>query len=188
MNVSFEKWLKETKEKNLSLVELEEYIRRPSTCPYEEVYSKLQGLYSSGKAKILYDLWNSPEKWYTQDEDIDLPKNGYFEISSDKEYRKLLDYLIGRGEKIHRSAENYKFLSNWRYVVYRDGWCLDNVKTDYFLPNPLLLQNKEVEEIFESEEHNNFLLPSLPLRIEKIKEITFSRQNNNNKFKIQIES
>lgn len=51
-----DKWLRETKELNLSLKEL---TSRIAVCDYSEVYIKLEGSHSDSKAKILYDMWNT---------------------------------------------------------------------------------------------------------------------------------
>lgn len=61
-----EQWIEETKKKNLSLKDLENYIRNSLSCTYE-LYLKLPGLHSQDKAEILFNEWkNKPkpiEKW-----------------------------------------------------------------------------------------------------------------------------
>src|ERR1035437_1484761 len=72
---TIETWLEETKAKNLSFGQLREYINYGTTCPYEEVYSKLKGYEIKDKAKILFDKWNTskefilPAKWHIQSND-----------------------------------------------------------------------------------------------------------------------
>ena len=62
-----EQWLEETKKKNLSLKDLEKYIRNSLSCPYGTVFSQLPGLDSQDKAEILFAEWNTQpkpiEKW-----------------------------------------------------------------------------------------------------------------------------
>jgi len=50
-------WLRETKAKNLSLRQLENYIANQNTTLFR-IFHQLEGKYSIHKAKILYDLWN----------------------------------------------------------------------------------------------------------------------------------
>ena len=51
-------WLENTKSLNLSLEDLENYIGSGQTCNYYSIYMKLEGHYSKGRAKILFDKWN----------------------------------------------------------------------------------------------------------------------------------
>jgi hypothetical protein len=59
-----EKWLEETKAKNLSLEELDRYISTAFNTPLK-VYEVLPGTYSSAKAMILYEKWNSEKQAVT---------------------------------------------------------------------------------------------------------------------------
>ena len=52
-------WLENTKSLNLSLEDLEKYIGSGQTCNYYNIYTKLEGNYSKGRAKILFDKWNN---------------------------------------------------------------------------------------------------------------------------------
>jgi hypothetical protein len=54
-----DKWLRETKAKNLSLRKLGKYIEWADTCPFNDVYKKLKGYDPVEKATILYDKWHS---------------------------------------------------------------------------------------------------------------------------------
>jgi len=56
-----DKWLKETKAKNMSLEDLTAYIEGGYTCPFKEIYSLLEGNGRDQKAEILYNKWY-PEK------------------------------------------------------------------------------------------------------------------------------
>ena len=51
-------WLENTKSLNLSLEDLEEYIESNQTCNFDNIYMKLEGHHSKGRAKILFDKWN----------------------------------------------------------------------------------------------------------------------------------
>ena len=51
-------WLENTKSLNLSLEDLEKYIGSGQTCNFDNIYMKLEGNYSKGRAKILFDKWN----------------------------------------------------------------------------------------------------------------------------------
>ena len=51
-------WLENTKSLNLSLEDLEKYIRSGQTCNFDNIYMKLEGHYPKGRAKILFDKWN----------------------------------------------------------------------------------------------------------------------------------
>lgn len=64
-NLNLEEWLRETKEMNYTESQLESHIGSPSTCNYTGIYQKLEGDGSWGKAKILYEKWNtqSIEPW-----------------------------------------------------------------------------------------------------------------------------
>lgn len=53
---TLDKWLRETKAKNLSLEELYEAV---DSSNFHEVYHKLQGRSTKDKTKILYDKWSS---------------------------------------------------------------------------------------------------------------------------------
>jgi len=53
-----EKWLRETKAKNLSLEELEKIIGSSKVCDFNNVFQKLEGTLTRDKAKILYNQWN----------------------------------------------------------------------------------------------------------------------------------
>ena len=61
-----EQWIEETKKKNLSLKDLEKYIRNSLSCPYD-IFLNLTGLDSQDKAERLFAEWkNKPksiEKW-----------------------------------------------------------------------------------------------------------------------------
>ena len=87
-----EQWIEETKKKNLSLKDLENYIRNSLSCPYE-LYCKLPGLDSQNKAEILFNEWkNEPkpiEKWSVGSyvvflKDIKGVKAGYVDIITKK--------------------------------------------------------------------------------------------------------
>jgi hypothetical protein len=56
-----DKWLKETKAKNLSLEELEDIVSSQDTCP-PSVWRKLDGR-DEDKAQILFNQWNEPTEW-----------------------------------------------------------------------------------------------------------------------------
>ena len=62
-----EQWIEETKKKNLSLKDLENYIRNSLSCPYGTVFSQLPGLDFQDKAEILFNEWKAQpkpiEKW-----------------------------------------------------------------------------------------------------------------------------
>ena len=51
-------WLENTKSLNLSLEDLEKYIESNQTCNFDNIYMKLEGHHSKGRAKILFDKWN----------------------------------------------------------------------------------------------------------------------------------
>jgi hypothetical protein len=51
-------WLENTKSLNLSLEDLEKYIGSGQTCNFDNIYMELEGHYSKGRAKILFDKWN----------------------------------------------------------------------------------------------------------------------------------
>ena len=51
-------WLENTKSLNLSLEDLEKYIESNQTCNFDNIYMKLEGHRSKGRAKILFDKWN----------------------------------------------------------------------------------------------------------------------------------
>ena len=51
-------WLENTKSLNLSLEDLEKYIGSGQTCNFDNIYIKLEGNLSKGRAKILFDKWN----------------------------------------------------------------------------------------------------------------------------------
>ena len=51
-------WLENTKSLNLSLEDLEKYIGSGYTCNFDNIYMKLEGYLSKGRAKILFDKWN----------------------------------------------------------------------------------------------------------------------------------
>ena len=52
-------WLENTKSLNLSLEDLEKYIGSGQTCNFDNIYMKLEGHHSKGRAKILFDKWNN---------------------------------------------------------------------------------------------------------------------------------
>lgn len=62
-----EKWLRETKAKNLNLRELKIHVAKEETTPeklYEEIKAKFKAADSHGLAGILYSQWNEPkEEW-----------------------------------------------------------------------------------------------------------------------------
>lgn len=112
-----DKWLMETRAKNLSLEELRAFIGSGLFCPYDDVYKKLKGENPYEKAQILLNRWNSKE--------FELPKYWYVKVT----------------------AENLEVLSMWRFdntltklkngqVVgwskYSDGKGHNNTVSDFF--------------------------------------------------------
>jgi len=69
-----DKWLKETKAKNLSLEELINYIEEDTTS--DSVYSLLQGNFAKQKAQILFNQWNNPTEESPKVETEWQPKRG----------------------------------------------------------------------------------------------------------------
>lgn len=53
-----ELWLEDTKSLNLNLHDLINYVASGTTCNYNKIYTKLEGVGSQDKAKILFDKWN----------------------------------------------------------------------------------------------------------------------------------
>jgi hypothetical protein len=71
-----DKWLRETKAKNLSLEELKNIISFQKTCPPNEVWSKLTGENNKEKAQILFNQWNNPTEESPKVETEWQPKRG----------------------------------------------------------------------------------------------------------------
>ena len=61
-NETLDRWLRETKAKNLSESELYDLILSSTTCPFYEIYQKLEGEFTSEKAKILWNKWNPKQE------------------------------------------------------------------------------------------------------------------------------
>jgi hypothetical protein len=115
-NQILDQWLKETKDRNLTLDQLEHFIASGMTCPLEAVYKKLEGRRSREKAIILHALWNKqPEfvvgKWYFNSAwkgtDIIAVKyskhttKGYNQLYFEEEIKNHKYYKYGRSDWYH---------------------------------------------------------------------------------------
>ncbi len=143
-------WLEYVKAKNLSLEELETILRFGETCHFANIYEKLKGGKRSGKAKILYDLWNQEP---TDEQLLEKAKR---------------DYPIGT--RI-RSLVNEEYLATITGVPYKgeqDGFIrTDAIKEDGGKCNWYIFHNKKWAEIIPAEVAE----PSREIKPEKSKKL-----------------
>jgi hypothetical protein len=93
-----DKWLGETKAKNLSLEELKNYVF--SLCNYNQnIYTNLKGEFAKDKAQILFNQWNNPTEESPKVEAEWQPKET-LEDAAEKEYGESKNNLVSDLDKI----------------------------------------------------------------------------------------
>jgi len=151
-----DKWLKETKAKNLSLEELENSINRGTNV---RIWYSLEGVNSEQKAKILYNQWNNPTEPH-------ICKYCHAETTQDDEtcYAKPTEWQPKRGDRVLVWDNNENEIKKLIFVNYTEGAyhgvvCVQKQEEKKFLNN----------ETFYTENFKHMK----PLQTEQSKETAF---------------
>jgi hypothetical protein len=128
-----DKWLKETKAKNLSLEELKNYVF--SLCNYNQnIYNNLKGEFAKDKAQILFNQWNNPTEESKEVETEWQPKRGDIVLVWDNDDDPIERIFLAKIE----GAKNPIVVVNGDYKEeFKNNQLFDSSQYEFMKPLPI---------------------------------------------------